>query len=381
MRRSPAVAARAGVGISALYRRYPSKEELLRKLCSDGLKEYIAAAEDALADDGDAWKVFRRFTHRIVEADAHTLTARLARTLEDGSEAVFRDATKAQDLGERVFKRAQKRGAVRTDAVAEDMANVFEQLSAIRGPNAKRTARAAQALPDAAARRPAPAQEGAAAPRPGPAMERPADRVTNAEVPGNLSARLISALSLMSEATLVLDEQGAVLAANDLALRDVRLRRGRHGRPAGHAPAAARDAAPRRAGGRRAAAAHEARGPPRQRRAVPGRGERALARCRRRARRCCARCASCATARWSARRSATSTPPSTTRRSAWRCSTPTASTCASTRRSAGPGVHAPEDRQSDIDAAWEILDGRATRTRPRSASCAPTGRSAGCSRT
>ena len=133
------VAARAGVGISALYRRYPSKEELLRKLCSDGLKEYIAAAEAALADDGDAWKVFRRFAHRIVEADAHTLTARLARTLEDDSEAVFRDATKAQDLGERVFKRAQKRGAVRTDAVAEDLANVFEQLSAIRGPNAKRT--------------------------------------------------------------------------------------------------------------------------------------------------------------------------------------------------------------------------------------------------
>ena len=73
-----AVATRAGVGISALYRRYSSKEELLRKLCGDGLKEYIAAAEAALADDGDAWKVFRRYMHRIVAADAHTLTARLA---------------------------------------------------------------------------------------------------------------------------------------------------------------------------------------------------------------------------------------------------------------------------------------------------------------
>jgi PAS domain-containing protein len=37
-------------------------------------------------------------------------------------------------------------------------------------------------------------------------------------VPENLSARLLSALSLMSEATLVLDESGAVLAANELAL-------------------------------------------------------------------------------------------------------------------------------------------------------------------
>jgi diguanylate cyclase (GGDEF)-like protein/PAS domain S-box-containing protein len=37
-------------------------------------------------------------------------------------------------------------------------------------------------------------------------------------VPGNLSARLLSALTLMSEATLVLDEHGSVLAANELAL-------------------------------------------------------------------------------------------------------------------------------------------------------------------
>ena len=134
------VAARAGVGISALYRRYPSKDELLRKLCGDGLKEYISAAEAALADGGDAFKVFRRFMTRVVAADAHTLTASLTRALEPTSEALFRDATKAQDLGERVFKRAQKGGAVRTDAVAEDMANVFEQLAAIRGPSAKRTA-------------------------------------------------------------------------------------------------------------------------------------------------------------------------------------------------------------------------------------------------
>ena len=117
-----AVAARAGVGISALYRRYPSKEELLRKLCGDGLRESIAAAEAALADDGDAWKVFRRYMTRVVEADAHTLSFRLAIALEKDSEALWQDATKAQDLRERVFKRAQKGGAVRADAVPEDSA-------------------------------------------------------------------------------------------------------------------------------------------------------------------------------------------------------------------------------------------------------------------
>jgi AcrR family transcriptional regulator len=134
-----AVAARAGVGISALYRRYPSKEELLRKLCGDGLRESIAAAEAALADDDDAWKVFRRYMARVVDADAHTLSFRLAQLLDTHSEAQWQDATKAQNLRERVFKRAQKAGVVRTDLVAEDLGNVFEQLSAIRGPSPKRT--------------------------------------------------------------------------------------------------------------------------------------------------------------------------------------------------------------------------------------------------
>jgi PAS domain S-box-containing protein len=49
-------------------------------------------------------------------------------------------------------------------------------------------------------------------------VERPRERVIVAEVTGDLSARLLSALALMSEATLVLNEHGAVLAANDLAL-------------------------------------------------------------------------------------------------------------------------------------------------------------------
>jgi AcrR family transcriptional regulator len=37
-----AVAKEAGVGISALYRRYAGKDELLQTLCADGLRRYIA---------------------------------------------------------------------------------------------------------------------------------------------------------------------------------------------------------------------------------------------------------------------------------------------------------------------------------------------------
>ena len=43
-----AVAKHAGVGISALYTRYGSKEELLRTLCTDGLLIVVSETEAAL---------------------------------------------------------------------------------------------------------------------------------------------------------------------------------------------------------------------------------------------------------------------------------------------------------------------------------------------
>src|SRR5690348_17109685 len=63
------VAARAGVGIGALYRRYGSKEELLRRLCAAGLRDYIAAAEAALAASDDPWERFAMFMQRAVDAE------------------------------------------------------------------------------------------------------------------------------------------------------------------------------------------------------------------------------------------------------------------------------------------------------------------------
>ena len=42
------VAMLAGVGVSALYRRYPSKEHLLRELARDGLTRYIVGNGNAL---------------------------------------------------------------------------------------------------------------------------------------------------------------------------------------------------------------------------------------------------------------------------------------------------------------------------------------------
>jgi AcrR family transcriptional regulator len=133
-----AVAKRAGVGIGALYRRYPSKEDLLRQLCADGLRRYIAAVEAAVADEGDEWHAFARFMARIVDEDTHTLTLRLAGTFTP-TEGMYRDAERAQQLNVQLFERTRAAGAIRPDLTVDDLSFLFEQLTAVRAGDAKRT--------------------------------------------------------------------------------------------------------------------------------------------------------------------------------------------------------------------------------------------------
>ncbi len=126
-----AVAARAGVGIGALYRRYPSKEELLRRLCGDGMAVYIAEAETALADAGDPRDAFVLFIRRVLDADTHSLTLRLAGTFTP-TELLWREGARCFDLTQRLIDRTRAAGALRADVEVGDLSLLFEQLAAIR---------------------------------------------------------------------------------------------------------------------------------------------------------------------------------------------------------------------------------------------------------
>jgi AcrR family transcriptional regulator len=134
-----AVADRAGVGIGAIYRRYASKEELLRQLSAEGLRQYIAAVEDALAkDDGDPWSAFTEFMRRIVDADTHSLALRLAGTFSP-TEELNREAARAQELNMRLIEHIKAAGAIRPDIEVGDLSLLFEQLAAVRVADEERT--------------------------------------------------------------------------------------------------------------------------------------------------------------------------------------------------------------------------------------------------
>jgi AcrR family transcriptional regulator len=131
-----AVAKQAGVGISAIYSRYSSKEELLRTLCHLGLSRFVAETEAALADDRDPWTVVADYMGRIVDADTSSLTLALAGTFTP-TEEMFALAERANELMEALFDRI--RSTVRDDLAVHDLSLVWELVAAIKTPDLERT--------------------------------------------------------------------------------------------------------------------------------------------------------------------------------------------------------------------------------------------------
>jgi AcrR family transcriptional regulator len=130
-----AVAKHAGVGISALYSRYVSKEELLRKLCTDGLERFVAETETALADDRDHWTVLTSYMRRLVDADTSSMTVALAGTFTP-TEDMFALAGQGEQLARQLFDRVSD--AVRPGLGVHDLSVITELVASIKHPDAER---------------------------------------------------------------------------------------------------------------------------------------------------------------------------------------------------------------------------------------------------
>jgi AcrR family transcriptional regulator len=131
-----AVAKHAGVGISALYSRYASKEELLRTICHDGLARFVAETEAALADQREVWPVFSDYMRRLVDADTSSLTLALAGTFTPTAE-MFKLAEQANELLAELFARVKP--LLRPDIEVHDVSFVFELVAAVKLSDRART--------------------------------------------------------------------------------------------------------------------------------------------------------------------------------------------------------------------------------------------------
>jgi AcrR family transcriptional regulator len=119
------IAARAGVGVGTLYRRYRTKEQLFQRLCALTMGEYATAAEEGLALD-DPWEGFAHFVTAAALAGTGALGP-IAGAIEVTDEMSAVGARGDAAAG-KVIGRAQAAGALRDDVGHVDVALLIEQL-------------------------------------------------------------------------------------------------------------------------------------------------------------------------------------------------------------------------------------------------------------
>jgi AcrR family transcriptional regulator len=130
------IAARAGVGIGSLYRRYPTKAALFQHLCRLSLDEYLAAAEAGLANR-DPWHGFAQYVTAASLMGTGSLGP-IAGTIEVTPEMASTSA-RGDVVAGRVIDRARKAGVLRSDVNDVDIALLIEQLG--RSPVVEQLAR------------------------------------------------------------------------------------------------------------------------------------------------------------------------------------------------------------------------------------------------
>jgi AcrR family transcriptional regulator len=115
------IARRAGVGVGTLYRRYPTRADLVAAAFEEKMATYADAARQALADP-DPWNGFCAYVERICAMQAGdrgfttvlTMTFPTAKQFEADRDQALADFTTLID-------RAKAAGKLRADFVAEDM--------------------------------------------------------------------------------------------------------------------------------------------------------------------------------------------------------------------------------------------------------------------
>ncbi|MEU4324877.1 TetR/AcrR family transcriptional regulator [Nonomuraea dietziae] len=119
------IAARAGVGIGSLYRRYRTKEELFQRLSALSLEHWNEAAERGLADD-DPWRGLKGFIAACVEFGQGSLSP-VAGTIEV-TEQMEASSARGDELLAALVARAHEAGVLRADVTAVDISLMIEQL-------------------------------------------------------------------------------------------------------------------------------------------------------------------------------------------------------------------------------------------------------------
>jgi AcrR family transcriptional regulator len=115
------IARRAGVGVATLFRRFPTRDELVGAVFADKMAGYAAAVEDALADP-DAWRGFCGYVERVcaMQADDRGFAGVLTMTFPSAPALEAERDRSAHALTE-LLDRAKATGRLRADFAHQDV--------------------------------------------------------------------------------------------------------------------------------------------------------------------------------------------------------------------------------------------------------------------
>ncbi len=128
------IARRAGVGKGTLYRRFPTKEALVRAIFEDILEEIDRIVAGAEAEE-DAWTAFTTYMAGCARLQASNQGFYDVVAQRLGAAALTDDQRRrVNESTARVLKRGQDAGVVRSDLVPEDVSLMLRMVGATTRP-------------------------------------------------------------------------------------------------------------------------------------------------------------------------------------------------------------------------------------------------------
>ncbi|MEU3840814.1 helix-turn-helix domain-containing protein [Streptomyces sp. NPDC028635] len=123
------IARRAGVGNATVYRNFPDRDALVREVVCSVMDRTARAAEEALAETGDAFEALERFAHTAADERISALCPMVATTFDQNHPDLEAARQGAEHLIAEIMDRAKAAGQLRPDVEVGDLVIAVAQLS------------------------------------------------------------------------------------------------------------------------------------------------------------------------------------------------------------------------------------------------------------
>ncbi|MBV7699912.1 TetR/AcrR family transcriptional regulator [Streptomyces sp. TRM70350] len=123
------IARRAGVGNATVYRNFPDRDALVREVVCSVMDRTALAAEQALAEHGDAFTALERFVHAAADERISALCPMISSTFDEHHPDLEAARHRVERLVGTVMARARAAGQLRADVGVGDLMIAVAQLS------------------------------------------------------------------------------------------------------------------------------------------------------------------------------------------------------------------------------------------------------------